>query len=304
MIILIDAGNTRIKFGSIQPGSGHRETQALALPHAELEQVDAWLRQLPAVPTGAIGVNVAGAAMAGRLQAHMAKYIPAIDWVGSQASALDVHNHYRQPGQLGPDRWVALLGLAQHMRTAHPSSPSPAILASFGTATTIDTLVPQEAGNPPPEAASANSIPPAPNASPSHGRRYTFRGGLILPGPALMNASLAQATAHLPEAQGATADFPTDTHQAIVTGIAAAQAGAILRQWLAGLDSCGAAPRLYVSGGGWPIVKDEIQRLLDAAQARLGIPGFPIEWLANPVLDGLASLARFAPNCGNQPQKE
>jgi len=295
MIVLIDAGNTRIKFGSVQPGTGHREAKALALPHAELEQVDAWLSQLPAAPTGAIGVNVAGAAMAGRLQAHMAKYVPIIDWVGSQASALGVHNHYHQPGQLGPDRWVALLGLAQHMRTTHPASPSPAILASFGTATTIDTLVPQEADSLFPET-SANGAPPPQNAPAGHGRRYAFRGGLILPGPALMNASLAQATAHLPEAEGATADFPTDTHQAIVTGIAAAQAGAILRQWLAGLDSCGAAPRLYVSGGGWPIVKDETQRLMDATQARLGIPGVPIEWLANPVLDGLASLARAASN--------
>jgi len=302
MIILIDAGNTRIKFGWIQPDTGHRESKALALPHAELEQVDAWLRQLPAAPSGAIGVNVAGAAMAGRLQAHMAKYIPAIDWVGSQASALDVHNHYRQPGQLGPDRWVALLGLAQRMRTTHLSAP--AMLASFGTATTIDTLVPQDSplsGNTHADTVNAS---PRQNDTAGPGQRYAFRGGLILPGPALMNASLAQATAHLPEAQGPTAEFPTDTHQAIVTGIAAAQAGAVLRQWLATLESCSTAPRLYASGGGWPLVKDETQRLLNAAQARLGISSDPIEWLANPVLDGLAGLARFAPNCGDQPQKE
>ncbi|OYV49213.1 MAG: pantothenate kinase, partial [Burkholderiales bacterium 21-58-4] len=132
-----------------------------------------------------------------------------------------------------------------------------------GTATTIDTL----------------------------GPRLRFEGGLILPGPELMRTTLAQATANLPQAQGATAAYPTDTHGAIATGIAAAQAGAVLRQWLTGLEHYGSPPRVYSAGGGWPIVRQETIALLAAAQTRLGLPITPIEWLPAPVLDGLARLA-------------
>src|SRR3546814_3488501 len=57
-----------------------------------------------------------------------------------------------------------------------------------------------------------------------------FYGGLILPGPALMRSALATGTANLPEANAPFAAYPTHTHQAISSGIAAAQAGALLRQ--------------------------------------------------------------------------
>ena len=56
---------------------------------------------------------------------------------------------YRQPAQLGSDRWAAA-GVCR-LPGAHP----PFLLASFGTATTIDTVGPDN----------------------------VFAGGLILPGP-------------------------------------------------------------------------------------------------------------------------
>lgn len=294
MIILIDAGNTRIKFGWVDPRNGQREAAPLALQHAELEdQFPAWLRQLPHTPTAAMGVNVAGAAMAGRLGALMNAHFPAISWIRSTHSALNVSSAYDTPEQLGADRWVALLGLAEHVRNVPAAGHPPLLLASFGTATTIDTLIPCGAAQK--RMPTQNHKGQSPAVAGKHkDQAYVFCGGLILPGPSLMNASLASATANLPQARGSSAGHPTHTHQAIVTGIAAAQAGAVLRQWMAGLDLCGQPPRIYTTGGGWTAVKEETQRLLGTARTQLGQENSPIEWLASPVLDGLASLAMAA----------
>lgn len=294
MIILIDAGNTRIKFGWIDPANGQREAAPLALRHADLEeQLPAWLRQLPHTPAAAMGINVAGAAIAGRLGSLLGTYVERIDWIRSVHSALNVRNAYDMPEQLGADRWVALLGLAEHVRQAKNPGHPPLLLASFGTATTIDTLAPSgmaEVANQKAPLRSHNEAGRAPSGECAQ-KAYVFRGGLILPGPSLMAASLANGTAQLPQAQGFPASHPTHTHQAIVSGIAAAQAGAVLRQWMAGLELCGQAPRIYATGGGWSAIKEETERLLAAARTQLGHENSPIEWLASPVLDGLASLA-------------
>ncbi len=275
MILLVDAGNTRIKFGWLN--ADEREASPLALHHDQLDQLSGWLRQSPDVPATAIGVNVAGAAIAAKIEAVLAGHGCTIVWTSSQPSALGVHNAYENPMQLGPDRWVAMLGLARHSACGDTSTPAQALmLASFGTATTIDTLSPAQAS----------------------GQR-SFQGGLIFPGPALMRSSLANGTANLPEAQSETALYPTHTHQAIATGIAAAQAGAVVRQWLAGLDRFRCPPCLFASGGGWPLVKDETLRLLHATQTHMGLPETPIHWLAAPVLDGLAALA--APDASGLP---
>jgi type III pantothenate kinase len=172
-----------------------------------------------------------------------------------------------------------MVGLAQRASQAQLNAAAdvstPFMLASFGTATTIDTLGP---------------------ATPAGDR--DFEGGLILPGPQLMRTSLSAGTANLPFASGAAADYPVHTHQAIVTGIAAAQAGAVVRQWRTGVERYGRPPRVFSSGGGWDLVKDETQRILAVSQRDLGLPSQPIEFLSAPVLDGLACLAAQEPSSG------
>jgi len=174
MILLIDAGNTRIKFGWLQTSS--RESEPLALPHDKLEsQLPSWLLQLPAAPVRAIGVNVAGDTMAARIQA----LLPCpIDWIHSTPAVAGLINGYRNPFQLGPDRWLALIGLSAH---AHQDPGKPLLLASFGTATTIDSLSP---------------VKPADETSDKTEVRR-FQGELILPGVGLMQQSLTYATANL-----------------------------------------------------------------------------------------------------------
>ncbi|HUH58676.1 MAG TPA: type III pantothenate kinase [Candidimonas sp.] len=261
MRILIDAGNTRIKIGWVDTDSGRREEQVLALAHNEIGSLPAWLAQLSSRPTAALGVNVASAAIATSLDALFERQLSIrIRWIRSERQAMDVVNAYVDAQQLGADRWVSMVGLASHCH-------APAVLASFGTATTVDTLGPAH-----------------------HGLRR-FEGGLIFPGPALMYSSLAAGTANLPHANAAPTDYPIHTHQAIASGIAAAQAGAVVRQWRIGLDHFGAPPAVFGTGGGWHMAEIETQRLLARAQADLGLPATAIQWLATPVLDGLARIA-------------
>jgi len=260
VIVLVDAGNSRIKLGWLD-ADGRREAAAAALDHGRLADIEGWLDTLPAAPRGALGVNVAGPDIAAALAAPLERRGCPLQWVRPQARSLGLVNGYGTPHQLGADRWAAMLGVRARLGAPRP----PFVLATFGTATTIDTVGPDD----------------------------VFAGGLILPGPALMRASLANGTADLPltPADGAVVEFPVDTRQAIASGVAAAQAGAVARQWLAAQRRYGQAPRLYASGGGWTGIAGETRRLLDRACAGRGLLPPAAEYVHNPVLDGLARLA-------------
>ena len=244
MILLIDSGNSRLKVGWLNP------SPEAAPPH---DTPNAPAIALPPREPAAIAFE-RGAGIREALARH---HCP-VHWISSRAQLLHLKNGYTQPSQLGTDRLVSLLGVRSRLTAVHP----PFVLASFGTATTIDTVGPDD----------------------------TFIGGLIFPGPALMRSSLARGTANLPLANGSVTDFPTDTHQAIASGIAAAQAGAVLRQWLAACQHYGQAAELYVAGGGWPEVEHETQRLLAQTGSTMGMAPTP-RHLDRPVLDGLALLA-------------
>src|SRR5690606_8868424 len=216
MTVLIDAGNTRIKLDWLDSESQRRASRVLAFTANDTVPVQRWLSELPVRPSAAVGVNVAGPAMAAVLDEVLGY---SVRWLKPSPEAFGVRNGYREPEQLGADRWAAMLGLAWHeqmRRAAQPDSAACAVLATFGTATTIDTLRP----------ARSEGVDGASD-------RFEFPGGLIFPGPEMMSSALCDGTANLPHARGDTALFPSHTHQAIATGVAAAQAGALLRQWLA-----------------------------------------------------------------------
>ena len=106
-----------------------------------------------------------------------------------------VRNSYEQAGQLGADRWAALIGA----RALHRGPVVVVVMA--GTATTVDLL--DETG--------------------------VFLGGLIFPGFDLMRGSLARNTAQLPYADGSYTAQPRRTADAIFSGCLHAQAGAVER---------------------------------------------------------------------------
>ncbi|CPQ57607.1 type III pantothenate kinase [Bordetella pertussis] len=260
MIILIDSGNSRLKVGWFDPDAPQaaREPAPVAFDNLDLDALGRWLATLPRRPQRALGVNVAGLARGEAIAATLRAGGCDIRWLRAQPLAMGLRNGYRNPDQLGADRWACMVGVLARQPSVHP----PLLVASFGTATTLDTIGPDN----------------------------VFPGGLILPGPAMMRGALAYGTAHLPLADGLVADYPIDTHQAIASGIAAAQAGAIVRQWLGGRQRYGQAPEIYVAGGGWPEVRQEAERLLAVTGAAFGATPQPT-YLDSPVLDGLAALA-------------
>jgi len=275
MMLLVDIGNSRIKLGWLDRENGAREVEPLAAAHDQLQTVQPWLRTLPRSPVVAVGVNVAGARVAQRVQDALG--LP-IAWVRSSACAGGVRNGYATPDQLGADRWLALIGLAGHaaqdldaaLPSATPRIPHmPLMLANYGTATTIDTLAPQDLD----------------------GTRR-FIGGLILPGVNLMRSALAQHTAQLPLAQGAAAAFPTHTNDAIISGVCAAQAGAVMQQWRRVYVHFGRAPVVYVSGGDWPLVASTVQDAIRQVRTDLALAPDPVRIVASPILDGLAQMGQ------------
>ncbi|QEI08606.1 type III pantothenate kinase [Pigmentiphaga aceris] len=297
MMLLLDSGNSRLKVALVcQDAAGvwQYAAEPVALTHDAVEtELPTWvaerLAERLAEPSpaglaahvatqataslaltgslqGAIGVNVAGPQAAERIaRALLPCGIGSIDWQIPGDATLGLRNGYRVPTQLGSDRWMGLVGIwtSVDVQTAPASGQQPRQLVNFGTATTVDTISPDG----------------------------VFVGGLIVPGWNLMRDALAQRTAQLPTAAGSVLDFPADTHDAITSGSAAAQAGAVLRQWMIARARFGAPPALYITGGASDAVIAEIAQLL----ALTGVL-VPLHRVAHPVLDGLRAVLRQRAN--------
>lgn len=192
MIVCLDSGNSRIKWG-VHDGE-HWLAQG-AVAHVEVGQLAGLVAAWPA-PERVLLANVAGAAAGERIREQLAAWRAPIHEVASSQRAAGVTNLYETPQRLGVDRWCALIGARSLVGTA-------AIVVMAGTATTIDSLD-------------------------ADGQ---FLGGLILPGVDLMLGALARETAGLPFAAGQHRAWPRCTDDAIVSGAIEAQAGAIERAW-------------------------------------------------------------------------
>ncbi len=190
MILAIDCGNTRLKWG-LHDGAGWRAQGPL--DYADLPGFAELLRAQPRAGK-AVAANVAGPQVGGAVGAAVAALGIPLHWAKSQSAQYGVRNHYERPEQLGVDRWAALVGA----RALHPGA---CLVVCTGTATTVDVL---------------------------DAEGY-FQGGLILPGVELMCRELAANTAQLPLASGKFACLPRNTMDAIVSGCLHAQAGAVER---------------------------------------------------------------------------
>jgi type III pantothenate kinase len=210
VILAIDAGNTRIKWG-VHDGNAWVATGAVETG-ASARLAQAWAAAPQAAK--AIASNVAGEGVRDALEEACASRGMALQVIASQANQLGVVNGYRDTGQLGSDRWAALIA-------AHRLEPGNKLVVNVGTALTIDAL----AGD---------------------GR---FLGGLIVPGPALMRRSLDRGTAGLRLTEGRFDEFPRSTPDAITSGAIQAGAGAIA-QLRDAMAREGLAPgRAILSGG-------------------------------------------------------
>jgi len=198
--LLIDIGNTFLKWGLFRSGSaGNARENRLESGHVLLEEMPSLAAQFAKIPVPAQIVisNVAGT----RVRSTMIRVLevwpdaPTPHWIIPPEEQCGVVNRYRNPAQLGSDRWAALIGAHALLQDR------PALVVVCGTATTIDFLT-------------------------ADGE---FKGGVILPGVGLMLRALHQHTAALPDADGEYVDAPTQTVDAIASGCQHAQAGAIER---------------------------------------------------------------------------
>lgn len=193
MILLVDVGNTRIKWRVVETTAALRAIEEGALVHDALDQLGAVRLRHPDLRR-VLGCNVAGAAAARRIATACAGL--DVEWLQPGAALAGVRNLYAHPAQLGADRWAALIGA----RALHPHA---CLVVTAGTATTVDLLS-------------------------SEG---DFLGGLILPGVDLMLNALARGTAQLPLAEGRFSLQPRCTVNAIRSGCLQAQAGAVERMF-------------------------------------------------------------------------
>ncbi|TFW18825.1 type III pantothenate kinase [Massilia arenosa] len=213
MLLLIDAGNSRVKWALANDAAPLGQWSASgAVTHAELESLPTHWLGLEIKRT--LACNVAGPQMRARLDALLPS---GAAWLESKPELKGMRNLYRNPAQLGVDRFAAALAA----RTL--ASGKPAIVAMCGTATTVDAITSQG----------------------------DFAGGMILPGLALMANALARNTAQLPqvEPRELPGGFADNTDDAIVSGILSAQAGAIERA-----VALHKAEVLFLSGGAAPWV--------------------------------------------------
>ena len=209
-LLALDAGNTRVKWG-IADRSGWVATGAIATVQAV--DLTAALQAAPRARR-AIASNVAGPALQAELERACLAVGAPLRVIRSETVQLGVVSGYRDPAQLGSDRWAALIA-------AHRAHSGHKLVVNAGTALTVDALA-------------------------ADGR---FLGGIIVPGPALMRTSLDRGTAGLRLAEGTFHALPINTADAITSGAIQAAVGAVARMREA-MAAAGAPPtRIVLSGG-------------------------------------------------------
>lgn len=210
-VFAIDAGNTRVKWGL---NVGGEWVVRGAIATADAERLG---RDWPPMPPGTIAraSNVGGPTLKSLVYEACARHDLLLSLIASLPAQLGVRSGYRDPAQLGTDRWASLVA-------AHADRPCHQLVVNVGTALTVDAL-------------RADGL---------------FPGGLIVPGPALMRRSLGGGTAQLKLTEGAFAPFPASTPDAITSGALQAAGGAIDRMAGEMARDGGAPERIVLTGGG------------------------------------------------------
>ncbi|HEU4646949.1 MAG TPA: type III pantothenate kinase [Burkholderiales bacterium] len=210
MILAIDAGNSRVKWGwhdgrdwsslatvsLIEFAAANHDINPFAATHENPERI--------------VISNVAGDGAHQLLVNWTSIFEAEPFWLSGEEARCGVTSRYERPRQLGSDRWAALVAA----RALHPG---PCLVVNAGTATTADLL-------------SAEG---------------EFLGGLILPGVDLMRFVLHEHTGRLPLQEGRFVRMPRNTVDAIESGCRHAQAGAVERMYRIAGDRA----ECLVSGG-------------------------------------------------------
>lgn len=223
MILLLDAGNSRIKW-RLQADGNIRREGAVATPACpDLE------RQWSGIQVDwACVSSVAGPEVDGVLRQALRNVLKNGSgyWLTPTARGHGLTNEYAPPESLGPDRFAALVA-ASRLGRAHR------VVVNVGTALTADMLT-------------------------AEGR---FLGGAIAPGPRLMGESLSAGTArvHVPD-PGGPRGWPRDTSSAVGQGVAWALWGVVEGMSRRLEHAVGHRPEILLSGGGRDMLRPLLPR--------------------------------------------
>lgn len=224
MILLLDVGNSRIKWQLRQ--HGHVQHQG-ALATVSCRDIKGHWVGLQA--DMACVSSVAGAPVDEVVREAlktMLKEPGKAHWLIPPAQGHGLVSDYVPPGSLGPDRFAALVA-------AHRLRPVDWVVVNVGTAMTVDMLT-------------------------GEGR---FLGGAIVPGPSLMRESLHTGTARarVLETRGLE-NWPRDTPSAVGQGIAYALWGVVEAMSRRLAQKMGRQPDVLLSGGARDILRPLLPR--------------------------------------------
>lgn len=227
MILLVDAGNSRLKWALRDEAgalSGFGDCPLRRDPNAAVRTL---MHALTDSVDRVLVANVAGPWVADALRRAGRRVCAAeVEFVATAAEAYGVRCAYEKPARLGVDRWVGVIA-------AHARGRGPSLVVDVGTAVTLDAVC--------------------------DGRH---EGGLILPGLELMARSLQRDTADIGRAQlgrrpgHGTAALGRSTDEAVAYGSIWALAGAVERVRAEYRGAVSADPVVYLTGGGAALLAD------------------------------------------------
>ncbi len=218
--LLMDVGNSRIKWGVLE-GGDIRRTGHISQARIREHGLQVLTTKLPRRVGTVFVSNVAGTTFGTRLSGVVGAHCDcAVHFARTERRGWGVTNAYTQPRRMGVDRWVAMVGAWAEVGTA-------CLVVDAGTAVTLDALD-------------------------DEGRHL---GGQIVAGVETMAAALASATSDVPAVRPAKgragADlgmFARNTAAAVREGAQNAVAGAVDRA-IRTLQSNAYAPVVVLTGG-------------------------------------------------------
>ena len=126
-MLLLDAGNSKLKWAWVENGAFHEVGRA---PYRDLSRLgEEWAAR------GGEDVKIVGCAVCGDAKKALAEaqLMRPVEWLASMAQGLGIRNHYRNTAEHGSDRWFNALGSRRFSRNA-------CVIVSCGTAVTTDVL--------------------------------------------------------------------------------------------------------------------------------------------------------------------
>lgn len=225
MILAIDAGNSRTKWGVFDE-AGELKAHGI-IPNSAISGIPLPVAWKPC--KRAVISNVGGERLEEGIRSLLDTLNISARWIKATVQACGVANSYQRPELLGADRWAALIAAWRHYN-------APCVVINAGTALTVDALGIGQDG------------------------KGIFLGGLIVPGLRLMGECLVKGTAGISHASGTMQYFPTNTGDAIYTGALSAMAGAVNSVIVKLELQAKQKPHCVVSGGDAVILAEMLER--------------------------------------------